>query len=272
MNEKLTHEDLKNLLADNIFCTIADQIDLAIEEANLTKRDINHILICGQSKTPWVCNDVIHYFGGRISPMSFVDTAGCIALGACMVCHDLMTTKQLAIHDVLPYSVGFLENRQNIKMLIERNSPLPQERSFEFVVKNPTPRACIQFFQGDNDDVRNNYPIGRFMLDDIPEIPDSKFTMNITVGDDGILSVSAYFVKNGKKDVMALRYMTRLEGAEMERTIKRHNLIMAQRIIKELKRRIERHRKLANMYEEIVKLGPNDLELLRVMVANTKNE
>lgn len=272
LDEKLTRDDLKEICSENIFCNINDQIDLAIGEAKLTAKDINQILICGMSKTPWICYDVIRYFNGRITPMAIADSNGCIAIGACMICHDLMTEKQLVINDVLPYSVGFLENRQNVKMLIDRNAPLPQERSFEFVVKNPTLKACIQFFQGDNDEVRNNAPIGKFMLDDIPIIPNSKFTMKVEVAEDGILSVSAFFVQDGRKDIMALRSATRLEGEEMERTIKRHNMIMAQRMIKELQRRIIRHRKLADMYEEIVKLGPNDLELLRVMFANTKDE
>ena len=90
--------------------------------------------------------------------------------------------------------------------LIERNTPLPSRRSEIFsTVCDGQKAAEIAVFQGEDDDVRHNDPVGEFLLDGLAEVDaGNEILVQFDLDLDGILKVSAIERSTGRQKQLTI--------------------------------------------------------------------
>ena len=90
--------------------------------------------------------------------------------------------------------------------LIERNTPLPSRRSEIFsTVCDGQKVAQIAVFQGEDDDVRHNEPVGDFLLDGLAKVDaGNEILVQFDLDLDGILKVSATERATGRQKQLTI--------------------------------------------------------------------
>src|SRR5204862_4822674 len=106
--------------------------------------------------------------------------------------------------DITPHSLGIkclddvgggygLPFLHRFAPIIERNTPLPASRSEVFrTVEDRQATVEIDVYQGEDDDVRNNHRVGRFLVEGLAPVPaGNQIVVQLDLNLDGILKVSA---------------------------------------------------------------------------------
>ncbi len=188
---------IEPLLKKTIKC-----VDDALEDAKLHAKDIDKIvLVGGSSRTPLVHHLLEEQL--RQTPHQEVDPDLCVAMGAA-VQGGLIAGLDVGsvLVDITPHTLGIqcrsllhgLPSVFCFAPIIGRNTPLPATRSEMFsTCVDGQKVAEINVFQGENDDVRRNQPVGDFLLEGLDESAEAgneilvRFELNL----DGILIVTA---------------------------------------------------------------------------------
>ncbi len=190
-------EMIEPLLKKTIQC-----VDNALDDAKLHAKDIDKIvLVGGSSRTPLVHHMLEEQL--QQTPHQEVDPDLCVAMGAA-VQGGLIAGLDVGsvLVDITPHTLGIqcrsllhgLPSVFCFAPIIPRNTPLPATRSdlFSTCVAGQQ-KAEINVFQGEDDDVRRNQPVGDFLLEGLDESAEAgneilvRFELNL----DGILIVTA---------------------------------------------------------------------------------
>jgi len=200
LNVNLTRSKLLYLVNDLIEKTLK-QCELALNDAGLEVTDIDEIIMVGQqTRMPAVQEAVKDFFG--ISPLTGVDTAEAVALGAAIQAGILEgEIKDILLLDVTPLSLGVKTSGNVMTKLINRNTTIPAKRSnlFSTFTDNQT-RVEIHIIQGEKIVADDNVTLGKFCLEGIPPAP--KGTQNIQISFEidvnGFLHVTAMDMSTGQ--------------------------------------------------------------------------
>src|SRR5262245_48960252 len=90
--------------------------------------------------------------------------------------------------------------------IIERNTPLPASRSELFrTVEDRQSNVEIDVYQGEDDDVRRNYRVGRFLVEGLATVPaGNQIVVQLDLNLDGMLRVSAREKATGLQKQIAI--------------------------------------------------------------------
>ena len=197
------------MLAKTLRC-----VDESLADAKLNANQIDKvILVGGASRTPLVHELLEEQLG---QPVHFeVDPDLCVAMGAA-VQGGLIAGVDVGpvLVDITPHTLGIrvvdeIDGRLShdcFARLIARNSPLPSSHSKIFYTGvDGQDAARIAVFQGEDDDVRHNDPVGEFLLEGLANVNQgNEILVRFDLDLDGILKVTATERGTGRQQQLTI--------------------------------------------------------------------
>ena len=187
---------IESLLNKTLVC-----VDEALADAKLTAKKLDRvILVGGASRTPMVYRMLAEQLGRPIH--LDVDPDLCVAIGAAT--QGAMIAGQdvgPVLVDITPRTLGIrclgqlhgLRTDCRFSPLIHRNTPLPASKSnIFFTAHDGQKSAAVEVYQGEEDDVTLNDPVGDFLLEGLAEVSSgNEIVVHFDLDLDGILTVTA---------------------------------------------------------------------------------
>ncbi len=190
----------------------------ALKDSGLDKDEIDEIILVGGStRIPAIQEAVEKFFGKK--PNKGVNPDEVVAVGAAIQGGVLSGDVQdVLLLDVTPLSLG-IETMGNVfDVVIEANSTIPTKKSKTYsTAADNQPSVEIHILQGERPMAKDNRPVGRFVLSDIPPAPRGVPQIEVTFDMDanGILSVSAKDKGTGKEQSIRIEASTGLSKEEI---------------------------------------------------------
>ncbi len=195
----------------------------ALEDAKLTPRDIDKIiLIGGMTRMPYVQRFVEQIMGKPVE--RGVDPMECVAIGAAIQGAVLTgEVRDLLLLDVTPLSLGVETLGRIFTKVLEKNTTIPTKRSQIFTTAADFQTAVtIHVLQGERAMAADNVSLGMFNLENLPPAPRGvpQIEVAFDIDANGILNVTAKDLGTGKEAKITITASTKLSKEEKERLTK----------------------------------------------------
>ncbi len=222
LRQRLTQDEFNRMVMDLVQRTFK-VCDEALQSARLTAGDVDAVvLVGGPTRLPIVRNGVRHYF--RREPLSGIDPDEVVALGAAIQASAL-SNREAAEHgqasyllDVTPLSLrvgtvgGFTEK------IIEKNTPIPMERSKTFTTsRDGQDRVKIRVYQGEASRAEGCELLGEFEFKGfrVGYRGDVQIQVTFEIDSNGIVNVSATDMDTGHKTSTTISLSSGLSEADI---------------------------------------------------------
>lgn len=220
--KKLTRAKFEGLIEQYINQTI-DKIDSVIKDADLSKSEINEVVMVGGStRIPKAQERVKEFIGKELNKSVNPDEV--VAVGAAIQGGVLKgDVKDVLLLDVTPLSLGIETLGGVMTKIIERGTTIPTKKNQVFsTAEDNQPAVTIQVLQGERELARDNKVLGNFELSGIPAAPRGVPQIEVTFDIDanGILTVSAKDKATGKAQEIKITGSSGLSDSEIEKMVK----------------------------------------------------
>jgi len=209
-------------LAEPVFERLKSPCYKALEDAKLTAKDINEVLLVGGStRIPKVQEIVKEIFGKE--PNKSINPDEVVAVGAALqgaVLAGDAGVKDILLLDVTPLRLGVETLGGVMTKLIEANTTIPTSRKEIFsTAADSQTTVDIHILQGEREFARDNRTLGRFQLTDIPLAPRGipQIEVAFDIDANGILNVSAKDLGTGKQQSIEIKSSSGLSEEEVEK-------------------------------------------------------
>ncbi len=186
-----------------------DCVQRALEDAKLTARDIDRVVLVGGSTRTPIISKLLESRLGR-SPHREINPDLCVAMGAA-VQGAIIAGQPIdsILVDITPHTLGIRvldrsdsfsffggrnsESVHRFAPIIRRGTPLPSSRSEMYATASDEQEAVeIDIYQGEYSDVRQNHRVGKFRIEGLSKVPSGnpivvQFDLNL----NGMLKVTA---------------------------------------------------------------------------------
>jgi len=211
-------------MIDDLLQETLRHIDTALNDADISKSDIQEIVMVGGStRIPKVQQLVSEYFGGKELNKS-VNPDEVVALGAAIQGGVLKgDVKDVLLLDVTPLSLGIETLGGVMTKVIEKGTTIPVKKSQIFSTAEDNQTAVtIHVLQGEREFAKDNKSLGQFNLEGIPAAPRGVPQIEVTFDIDanGVLNVSAKDKGTGKEQKITITGSSTLSEEEIERMVK----------------------------------------------------
>ncbi len=220
---KLSRAKLESL-CNKIFEKLTIPCKIALEDARITKNQIDEvILVGGSTRIPKVQEIVKEFFGKE--PNKSVNPDEVVAIGAAIQGAVLAgdNTHNVLLLDVTPLSLGIEVEGGITAKIIERNSTIPTKKSQVFsTAENNQTAVDIKVVQGEREMASDNKVLGEFRLSGIPAAPRGipQIEVSFDIDANGIVHVSAKDKKTNIEQKITISNSSGLSKEEIERMIK----------------------------------------------------
>ncbi len=184
----------------------------ALNSAHMKVEELDAIIMVGgSSKMPVVQQKVADFF--KKEPCTGIETEQVVAMGAAIFGNSLISEykeETPVLLDVTPLAVGVGTIGDYVEILIEKNEPLPIERTsiFTNAVNNQT-LVKISIFQGESNKKSKSLLMGEIILSELrPAMRgDLKIEVTFEIDTNGVMNVSAVDLETGKSQIISLNIL-----------------------------------------------------------------
>ena len=199
LSTQLGRQDLNKMTIDLVQRTFK-VCDEALHGAGIGASDVDQVvLVGGSTRVPLVRKSVEHYFARP--PLTTVNPDEVVALGAAIQAHLLLDdSKSSVLLDVTPLSLRIGTVGGYTESIIERNTPVPIERTRVFTTATDNQSVVrIKVYQGESNRAEENTLLGEFEFSGFPPRLRGETEVEVTfdINTDGILQVMAKETQSG---------------------------------------------------------------------------
>ncbi|MCZ6602561.1 MAG: Hsp70 family protein, partial [Planctomycetota bacterium] len=211
---EIRRQEFQDLIRDLLDGTLKS-INLALDDASLKPEDIQRVLLVGGSTRIPAVWELIRKSMGR-EPHADINPEEAVALGAAIQAAIIDGAPvDSVLVDIAPHSLGveFSEVHNGVlvtdlyQVMIRRNTTIPATASMAFYTLTPDQDSVeIRVYQGSDPQASRNTSLGRFEFTGITPSGTSRrgreFIIQFDYDLDGIVNVSAFDRRSGKKEVI----------------------------------------------------------------------
>lgn len=218
---KFARDEFEKLIEELVDRSL-NRCRVAIRDAELTKEDIDEVvLVGGSTRVPYVQQRVAEFFGQQ--PHCELNPDEVVAMGAAIQA-DILTggRRHMLLLDVVPLSLGIETLGGAVSKLIHRNSTIPARATERFTnqVDGQT-GVDINIYQGERELTKDCRSLGKFKLSGIPPMPAQMAQIDVTfmVDANGLLTVKAKENRSGQEMSVSVQPSHGLTNDEVERMV-----------------------------------------------------
>lgn len=207
---RIARDKFENEICNDLFDRLSQPFDELLDGANLSKSNIDEIILVGGStKMPKIKEILRKEFSCNINESINPDEV--VAYGATIQAAMLMTVGKnksfegVKLFDITPISLGTdVINKSNIPKIKELGNkmsviipkwtriPIQKEKEYKTIRDNQESMQ-ISIFEGENEYLKHDNYLGKFILKDLPRLPKGKVQIKVTftLDENNILSATA---------------------------------------------------------------------------------